>query len=226
VVVAAGRRSAPVARWIREQTLGRTRLVQLGRRGAEVADCFDAVVSPAYAHLWPHPRRIETTALLTRSTPKRLARADDGLRVELAEAPRPLVVPGDDELLLSEAAASGKPVYVAALPQRSPGPVEPLRKWVSRRAHSRPANRRGTARPQQGLEYLCARLIDRGIVSPPLDLGELHRELYRRRIALPLGVPLETGPRPALSEADPVALRVRILLGYTGVDERSEPSVA
>jgi mitochondrial fission protein ELM1 len=311
VVVAAGPRTAPVARWIREQTLGRTRLVQLGREGTEVADCFDAVVSPAYARLWPHPRRIETTALLTRAMPKRLARAEDGLRVEVAETPRPLVVllvdapkgrrrlspetarclgaqvrdvaqaaggsvvalagagtdeaalvalrdglgasgvvhrrrsgsgpkagsnllehadvvvvPGNDELLLSEAAASGKPVYVAALPQRSPGPVEPLRKWVSRRAHSRPANRRGTARPQQGLEYLCARLIDRGIVSPPLDLGELHRELYRRRIALPLGVPLETGPRPALSEADPVALRVRILLGYTGVDERSEPSVA
>jgi mitochondrial fission protein ELM1 len=311
VVVAAGPRTAPVARWVREQALGRTRLVQLGRRGTEVADRFDAVVSPAYARLWPHPRRIETTALLTRSTPKRLARADDGLRVEVAEAPRPLVlllvdapkgrrrlsaatarclgeqvrdvtlaaggsvyalagagidadaltalrhglgasgvvhrgregpasnacsnlleladavvVPGDDELLLAEAAASGKPVYVAARPQRWPGPVEPLRKWVSRRAHSRPANRRGTARPQQGLEYLCARLIDRGIVSPPVDLGELHRALYRCRIALPLGVPLETGPRPALSEADLVAHRVRMLLGYSCVEERSEPSVA
>ena len=310
VVVAAGRRTAPVAHWIREQALGRTRLVQLGRRGAEVADSFDAVVSPAYARLWPHPRRIETTALLTRSTSKRLARADEGLREELGEAPRPLVVllvdapngrrrlspetarylgeqvrdvtqvaggsvyalagagtdeaavvalsrglgdsgvvhrrrrgskangysnlleladavvvPGDDELLLSEAAASGKPVYLAPVSERWLGPADALRKWVDRRANARPTNRRGTPRPQQGLEYLCARLIDRGIVSPPVDLGELHRALYRLRIALPLGVPLQTGARPVLSEADEVARGVRTLLGHSSFDGPSEPSV-
>jgi mitochondrial fission protein ELM1 len=140
--------------------------------------------------------------------------------LELADA---LVVPGDDELLLSEAATSGKPVYVAAVSERWLGPAHLLRKWVHRRANRRPTNRRGTARPQQGLEYLCARLIDRGIVSPPVDLGELHRALYRRRIALPLGVPLETGPRPLLSEADEVAREVRILLGRSSCDDRSVP---
>jgi hypothetical protein len=41
-----------------------------------------------------------------------------------------------------------------------------LRRWVERRAHERPLNRRGTARPQQGIEYLCARLIERGFVRP------------------------------------------------------------
>jgi hypothetical protein len=294
VLVAAGRCSAPVARWIREQTLGRTRLVQVGREGGEVADRFDAVVTPAHAHLWPHPRRVETTSLLTRSAAKRLARADAALREHCSGAPHPriavvvdvpcgrrgprpeealqlgrqvrvvaeesggsvhafagpgidpaaadalgrglggraevhrlreggresgiasvfasadvVVVPGDDELLLAEAAASGKPVVVAPL---SPPPARPadwirerIRGEVIRRANERPTNRRGTARPQQGLEYLCARLVERGIVSPPVALDEFHRALYRLRIAQPLGAPLDLGARPVLRETDEVA---------------------
>ena len=41
LVIATGRRTAPVARWIRRQSGGRTRLVQLGRKGADRADHFD-----------------------------------------------------------------------------------------------------------------------------------------------------------------------------------------
>jgi mitochondrial fission protein ELM1 len=67
VVIATGRQAAPVARWIREQSLGRTRLVQLGA-GGERADLFDAVVTPAHHQLWPHPRRIETAAPLAPTT--------------------------------------------------------------------------------------------------------------------------------------------------------------
>jgi mitochondrial fission protein ELM1 len=62
VVIAAGRRTVPVARWIGEQSGGRTRLVQLGRLGGNVAHWFDAVVSCAYFQQPLDPRRVETIA--------------------------------------------------------------------------------------------------------------------------------------------------------------------
>jgi mitochondrial fission protein ELM1 len=48
VVITAGRRNEPVARWIRKQAGGRTRLVHIGRPWAPL-DCFDLiVVTPQY----------------------------------------------------------------------------------------------------------------------------------------------------------------------------------
>jgi hypothetical protein len=54
VVITAGRRTVPVARWIRERSRGRTRLVHVGIDGGGDAALFDAVVVPAYANPWPH----------------------------------------------------------------------------------------------------------------------------------------------------------------------------
>ena len=75
LVIAAGRRTAPVALWIREQSAGRTRLVQLGRKGADFADLFDLAVTPAYCRLFAHPKRIETSATLHAVSRARLAEA-------------------------------------------------------------------------------------------------------------------------------------------------------
>src|SRR5262245_18252649 len=75
LVIAAGRRTAPVALWIRERSRGRTRLVQLGRKGGDDADRFDLVATPAYTRLFAHPHRIETCAPLHAVTPARLAEA-------------------------------------------------------------------------------------------------------------------------------------------------------
>lgn len=48
LVITAGRRNEPVARWIRKQSGGRTRLVHVGRPWAPL-DCFDLiVVTPQY----------------------------------------------------------------------------------------------------------------------------------------------------------------------------------
>ncbi len=66
LVIAAGRRTAPVARWIAKRSRGRTRIVQLGRKGANPAEPFDLAVAPAHAQLCPHPNRLETAAALTR----------------------------------------------------------------------------------------------------------------------------------------------------------------
>jgi mitochondrial fission protein ELM1 len=294
VVIATGRQAVPVARWIRERSRGRTRLVQLGA-GGERADLFDAAVTPAHHQLWPHPRRIETAAPLVPATgdppdgpapavragaappriallaevgrgsgslhgvyARRMARAVRGFAESVggsafavvgprtasaaaAELGRALgedeqtpirrlgalgsddalaqadaiVVSGDDEAMLARAAASGRPVYIHPPSGYARGPLESLRSWVDERARRRPVNARGTPRPQQGVEYLCARLIERGIVRPPRDLGALHAALYRLGIARPFGTPYEPWARATLRPAAEIARDLRPLLGFS-----------
>ena len=66
LLIAAGRRTVPVAEWIRQQSLGRTRTVQIGRLGTCLNDNFDLGVAPGFAGLYPDPRRLETIMPLTR----------------------------------------------------------------------------------------------------------------------------------------------------------------
>jgi mitochondrial fission protein ELM1 len=75
LVIAAGRRTAPVALWVRERSGGRSRTVLLGRKGGDYADLFDLVVTPRYCRLYPHPRRLETAAPLHRASAARIAEA-------------------------------------------------------------------------------------------------------------------------------------------------------
>jgi mitochondrial fission protein ELM1 len=299
LVIAAGRRTAPVALWIREQSDGRTRLVQLGRKGADWADLFDLAVTPGYCRLFAHPRRIETSATLHAVSRARLTEAAGRWKPRLEAAPAPriallvggssgqyrldaatarriaqdvlrmareaggsvfattsrrlapaaadalcevleghatvhrwrpddednpylgflaladaVVITGDSESMLAEATALGRPVYVIPLPERASFRVlRALREQVVARATAQPPNQRGTARPQQGLEYLCARAIERGWVRPTRDLDRLHQALYRRGLARPFGAPFETSARAPLHELEAVAARVRALMG-------------
>jgi hypothetical protein len=91
LVIAAGRRSAPVALWIRAQSQGRTRLVQLGRKGGDAAGRFDLVATPGYCRLFPHPHRLETCAPLHSVTPARLAEAGRRWRDRFASLPSPRI---------------------------------------------------------------------------------------------------------------------------------------
>ena len=75
LVIAAGGRTAPVARWVKSQSRGITRLVQLGRKGSNPAKHFDLSVSPSYARLSPHPNRMEVSLPLTNVSPESLAAA-------------------------------------------------------------------------------------------------------------------------------------------------------
>jgi mitochondrial fission protein ELM1 len=99
VVVAAGRRTAPVASWVRKQSQGTTRTVQMGRMGAFHDDDFDLAVAPAYAGLYPDHRRIDTAIPITRVSAPALDAAGvewKGL-LERAAAPRvALLVGGSD----------------------------------------------------------------------------------------------------------------------------------
>jgi len=301
LVIAAGRRTAPVARWIGEQARGRTRLVEIGRKGADSADDFDLCITPAYCRLFPHPNRVETGAPLHRVTPDRLAAAAECWRERLDGLPRPriallvggtsgqyrltaaaarrlgedvmrwaadaggsalvttsrrtgaaatsalrgamadaafahwwsadgdnpylgllaladaLVITGDSESMLAEASALGRPLFIYPLPVRASFRLlRAPREWVVRRASARPAGPRGTVRPQQRLEYLCARAIERGWVRPTRDLAVLHADLVRRGVARPFAAGWHAaGSAPALDDLETVVRRVRALLGVS-----------
>lgn len=66
LLIVSGRRVAPVARWIREASRGRTQVVALGPRAATPADAVDLAVTPRGANLFPHPNRFETDRPIVR----------------------------------------------------------------------------------------------------------------------------------------------------------------
>jgi len=135
-----------------------------------------------------------------------------------------IVVTGESESMLAEVASLGKPVYIIPLLENPPTWKIRLKETIIQRAQSRPLNRRGTVRPQQGLERLCARLIGSGLVQPRRDLSLLHDLLIRKGIARPFGEPIENGTRPQLRETETVAKRIKEVLGIFD-HENSSPSL-
>lgn len=91
LVVGIGRRSVPIARWIRAQSGGRTRLVHMGRPRAPL-DWFDHIVTtPQYG--LPSQANITHLPLpLTHVTPERLRAARQAWRQQLQALPRPRIV--------------------------------------------------------------------------------------------------------------------------------------
>jgi mitochondrial fission protein ELM1 len=276
--------------------------------GAYHGDSFDLAVAPAYARLYPDPRRVETAAPLTRVCPSALesaavewkgvlegapapriallvggndpaheltpelarrmgreaaqlaesvggslfvttsrrtpraaadaleealggsaahfhrwARGQDPLRnpymgyLALADA---LIVTGESASMLAEACATGKPVYIYPLPEVSRGPKRAALRLllsgtdaIAARAFAQPTNRRGIARPQRGLELLCANLVARGLVPLDAYTRSLHEVLVERGLAYRFEGRLSEAHPGHLSEVVRVADRVRTLLG-------------
>ena len=193
----AARLASDVARLARE--LGGSVLATTSRRtGPAATRAFCAALGPgAFVHRAGDPGENPYLALLA-----------------LADW---IVATGDSESMLAEAAATGKPISISALPVRASFRwLRWPRDLVLARATARPPGPRGTPRPQRGLERLCGRLIERGWVRPARDLDRLHAELARRGLAEPFsGAPpsLEPAPRERLDDAERVAERVRQLLG-------------
>lgn len=93
LVLTAGRRNEPVARWIREQAGGRERvkLVHVGRPWAPLEQ-FDLIVTtPQYNLPAEAPNVLHNEAPLHRVTAERLAAARDAWAPRLAHLPRPYV---------------------------------------------------------------------------------------------------------------------------------------
>lgn len=127
LVISTGRRTVPVARWIRAQSGGRTRLVQLGRKGADRADAFDLSVTCVHFGLPPHPRRIETLAPLTAISDHRLRASGERWRDLFVGLPRPhvaLLVGGSSAMhLLDERSAARMAREVVAFARAAGGSV-------------------------------------------------------------------------------------------------------
>ena len=94
VVVAAGRRAAPVARWIKRQSGGNTRLAQLMFPGRVGAKDFDVIAVPehdAKRRIQAWPNVITMTGAPTRITPGLLAEETLKWKERFASLPRPFI---------------------------------------------------------------------------------------------------------------------------------------
>lgn len=127
-----------------------------------------------------------------------------------------IVVTGESESMLAEAVATGKPVYILPLPERAPGPRRRLADWAVRQAATDRFNKRGSRRPQEGLQYLCARLVERRILVPRRDMPALHTALVNQGVARIFGDALVAWNPPVWHETEWLAQRVRAMLPMAG----------
>jgi uncharacterized protein len=88
LVLAASRRSAPVARWIRKQSGGRTRLVHLIHTQAPL-HLFDLIVTTPQYRLPDRPNILHNIAPLNRIASERLVAAATQWQPRLADVQRP-----------------------------------------------------------------------------------------------------------------------------------------
>ena len=313
LLVVAGRRVAPMARWVRRESRGRTLVVAIGAKTATPAESVDLAVTRKGAALFPHPHRIEIDrplvsavhstpvstrwqeriagirgpriALLLGSGTERLGlnrtaaealgkiiaesaaglnasiivsasrhaasevfegclrgmdnvalvhhetpdqRADERAWPAILEGADIFVLAGLGETTLAEICATGRPVFLS--PQLRSRPTlwsrihDSVVAAIFTRAEARPTNDRGTTRPQQRLELLCARLVAGGWIRPVRDAEALRGRLVRNGQARLLRAPirardLDGFKRAAASDVDAVAAHVRQMLGVDAEKE-------
>jgi mitochondrial fission protein ELM1 len=307
LLIVSGRRVAAAARWVREQSRGKTLVVAIGAMAATPAEGVDLAVTPKGASLFPHPHRFEIEAPLVSAVSSehgsarwrdRISRIRGpkiallvgsgtgrlGLDAASAEAlgrlvaesaaglgasilvsasrhasrgvfegclrgvGRPAIVhretpdqlpeerawpaivessdifvlAGLGDTTLAEICATGRPVFLSPKLRSSQSVWQRIRDWIAAaviaRAAARPANDRGTTRPQEGLPLLCARWISRGLVHARRDVEALRSRYVRNGHARLLRAPIRAGdlegfaPAPA-GDVDAVAARIRVMFG-------------
>jgi uncharacterized protein len=90
LVITAGRRNEPVARWIQRQSGGRTRLVHIGRPWAPLS-AWDLVITTPQYFLPQQANIVHNSLPLHRVSADDLTSAGEQLRAQLAGLPRPWV---------------------------------------------------------------------------------------------------------------------------------------
>ena len=110
LVIAASRRSAPVARWIRKQSGGRSRLVHLFHTQAPLDD-FDLVITLPQYRLPQRANILHLHSALNRIDPERLVRDAAQWRAQFASLPRPhiaLIVGGTSSSYVFDPATAAR----------------------------------------------------------------------------------------------------------------------
>ncbi len=123
LVLSAGRRSEPIARWIRRHADPRPKLVHVGRPWRDVRD-FDLVVVTSQYRVRPQPGVLHNALPLHRITPARLAEAAAQWEPRLAHLPRPrigVLVGGSSELFTLGARNAARLAREASAMARSHG---------------------------------------------------------------------------------------------------------
>lgn len=91
LVIAAGRRTAPVARKIKKESGERTVLVQIMYPGDAGVDEFDLIATPRHDSIGPRPNLIEVTGAPHRVTPEKLADAARQWQGRFDDLPHPWI---------------------------------------------------------------------------------------------------------------------------------------
>lgn len=120
-----------------------------------------------------------------------------------------LIVTGESESMLAEAVATGKAVYVYPLPANKPGFWQRISDRVYKQAVTDRFNKRGSRRPQEGLQYLCARLVEYRIFLPGRDMAGLHRGLVEWGVARYFDADLCAWRPPRWRELEAATQRIR-----------------
>jgi mitochondrial fission protein ELM1 len=92
LVIGMGRRVVPIARWIKRQSGGRSRVVLFGRKAANVARAADLSIACAHFQLVPHDRMVELVVPPTQVDGLTLAEARSIHGDPLAGLARPRVL--------------------------------------------------------------------------------------------------------------------------------------
>lgn len=90
LVIAAGKRSAPVARWIKAQSGDKTRLIHIGRPRARL-DAFDLILTTAQYRLPALPNVMQMLRPLNQMSDAVIDKAVEAWRADLAAMPSPLI---------------------------------------------------------------------------------------------------------------------------------------
>lgn len=118
-----------------------------------------------------------------------------------------LVVTGESESMLAEAAATGKPFYIYPLVERAPRLKARVKDWIASQAF--PAAPSNLSPWRRVLQVSGRFLIASGLVRPRRDLQALHRALVDRGVARMFAGSLELWQTPPLQEVDEVAANIK-----------------
>jgi len=197
LILTAGRRNEPVARWIQRQSGGRTRLVHMGRPWAPL-DCFDLIVTTPQYFLPEQANILHNRLPLHRINPARVKAQARRLEPELVDLPGPyttVLIGGDSgpfvftpEKARQMAQAvnqlqrqTGGSLLVSDSPRTPKTASEAFRKALEGPAHSYWWHRDAPHKPNPYLDYLG--WADRFVVSGEsmsmiAEAGAMDRPVY------------------------------------------------
>ena len=127
-----------------------------------------------------------------------------------------LVVTGESESMLAEAAATTAPLYILPVTESRPTRIKSrLREWCVSRAHAYFSRELEEAKPANPVDAIFAWLMRKGLLRTRRNMDMLHQALFASGRARPFGEPIVTAPQsPLPAEAPQVARWLKNLLQW------------